>query len=152
MTTEPATGEETEPGTVIVRGNAASLVQQMSAGSFQLRADEPTSAGGTGTGPTPYDLILMALGSCTSMTLILYARRSRWPLETVTVRLRHSRIHEIDSDSCTQQKVMLDHIDREVEVTGDLSEEQRARLLEIADKCPVHRTLTSKVRIRTRLR
>ena len=140
-----------EKWTVTVRGKMGGLAQEMVAGRHQVVADEPVGVGGTDEGPNPYDLLLMALGSCTSMTLILYAGRKGWGLEGVTVRLRHSRIHEIDSKSCDEKEVMLDRIDREVELTGLLSEEQRARLGEIADRCPVHRTLTSRIKIETRV-
>jgi uncharacterized OsmC-like protein len=140
-----------EPRTVTVHGDAAGFAQEISVGRHRLAGDEPTSAGGTDTGPTPYDLLLAALGSCTSMTLALYARRKQWPLQAVTVRLRHSRVHAADCASCETKEGLLDHIDREVELTGPLSAGQRTRLLEIADKCPVHRTLTSEVHIQTRL-
>ena len=141
-----------EPRTVIVSGSADGLAQQISAGRHRLLADEPTSAGGTDTGPNPYDLLLAALGSCTSMTLALYARRKQWPLTAVTVKLWHSKIHADDCVSCeTKDDVRLDRIDREVELMGPLSDDQRARLLQMANKCPVHRTLTSKIDIQTRL-
>ena len=108
--------------------------------------DEPVAAGGEDAGPDPYTLILAALGSCISMTLKLYARRKQWPLETVTVRLRHGRIHAKDCEECAQDKEGFIHrIERTVSFTGPLSEEQRARLQEIAHKCPVHRTLTSEI-------
>ena len=139
-----------EPRIVTVRGDAGGLAQEITIGLHRLAADEPASAGGTDTGPNPYDLLLAALGSCTSMTLTLYARRKQWPLESVTVRLRHSRIHAADCDSCETKEGLLDHIDREVGLVGPLDGDQRARLLEIADKCPVHRTLTSEIVIDTR--
>ena len=117
----------------------------------RLTADEPVKAGGTDTGPSPYDLLCAALGACTSMTLALYAGRKQWPLESVTVRLRHAKIHAADCQSCETKVGMLDRIERDVELGGTLSAEQRARLLEIADRCPVHRTLTSEIEIATRL-
>ena len=140
-----------EPGTVTVHGSAAGFAQEIVAGRHRLMADEPTSVGGTDTGPNPYDFLLAALGSCTSMTVALYARHKRWPLEAVTVRLRHSKIHAADCAECETRERLLDHIDREVELVGVLSDEQRARLLEIANKCPVHRTLASEIHIQTRL-
>jgi putative redox protein len=109
------------------------------------------SAGGADAGPSPYDYLLVALGTCTSMTLSMYARQKQWPLEGVTVRLSHSRIHAADCAECETKEGKLDRIEREISLTGGLSAEQRARLLEIADRCPVHRTLTSEISIRSRL-
>jgi putative redox protein len=138
-------------GTVVVTGDASGLAQDITVGPHRLSADEPVTEGGTDTGPSPYDLLLAALGACTSMTLVLYARRKQWPLRVVTVRLRHSRVHAADCESCETREGMLDRIERDVELVGDLDEEQRARLMEIAARCPVHRTLTSEIDIRTRL-
>lgn len=107
--------------------------------------DEPRAAGGDDAGPDPYTLILGALGSCISMTVQLYARRKHWPVESVTVRLRQNRIHAKDCQDCTDQEGFIHRIERSVSVTGDLSDEQHARLQEIAHKCPVHKTLTSKI-------
>lgn len=120
-------------------------------GGHQLLADEPAALGGTDTGPGPYDFLLSGLGACTSMTVSLYARRKQWPLEGVTVRLRHSRIHAADCEDCEKKDGMLDRIELDVELHGTLTEEQRTRLIEIANKCPVHRTLTSEINIRTQL-
>ena len=108
--------------------------------------DEPVAAGGEDAGPDPYTLLLAALGSCISMTLKLYARRKQWPLESVTVRLKQSRLHSKDCQECVQNKEGFIHrIERSVTFTGPLSDEQRARLEEIAHKCPVSKTLTSEI-------
>jgi uncharacterized OsmC-like protein/alpha/beta superfamily hydrolase len=117
---------------------------------FTLRADEPSSVGGTETGPTPYDYLLGALGSCTAMTLRMYAERKEWPLDDVSVRLSHEKIHARDCASCETQKGKVDHISRVLTLTGDLTDEQRERLIQIADRCPVHRTLHSEVTVDTR--
>jgi putative redox protein len=135
----------------VVHGSARGFAQEITVPGHRLVADEPIALGGTDTGPGPYDLLISALGACTSMTISLYARRKQWPLEAVTVRLRHSRIHATDCAECETKDGMLDRIERDVELHGSLTEEQRVRLLEIADKCPVHRTLTSEIDIRTRL-
>ena len=128
-----------------------SFAQEIIAGAHHLRSDEPASAGGSDTGATPYDLLLAALGSCTSMTVAMYARRKRWPLERVTVRLRHSRVHAEDCAACDTEASKLTVIDREIELDGALGDEQRSRLLAIANRCPVHRTLTARIDIRTGL-
>jgi uncharacterized OsmC-like protein len=107
--------------------------------------DEPRAAGGEDAGPDPYTLLLGALGSCISMTVHLYARRKQWPVETVTVRLRQNRIHAKDCQDCTQKEGFIHRIERSVTVTGELTDEQHARLQEIAHKCPVHKTLTSTI-------
>jgi putative redox protein len=108
--------------------------------------DEPVSAGGEDAGPDPYTLLLAALGSCISMTLHLYARRKQWPLESVSVRLRQNRVHVKDCKECAQDMDGYIHrIERSVTITGPLSDEQRARLQEIAHKCPVHKTLMSEI-------
>jgi putative redox protein len=134
-------------GEVVVRGDAAAFVQEVWAGSHRLVADEPKRQGGTEQGPTPYDLLLAALGSCTSMTMGLYARRKGWPLASAKVRLRHSRVHAIDCAECETGEGMVDRIEMQLELEGQLSDEQRSKLLEIAQKCPVHRTLTGELRI-----
>ena len=107
--------------------------------------DEPVAAGGEDAGPDPYTLLLGALGSCISMTVTLYARRKQWPLESVTVRLRQNRIHAKDCQECLQSEGYVHRIERSVSVTGALTDEQRARLQEIAHKCPVHKTLLSAI-------
>jgi putative redox protein len=144
--------EQPAAGLVIVRGAADGLVQEIVAGAHRLRSDEPASAGGTDTGPTPYELLLAAIGSCTSMTVAMYARRKRWPLDRVTVWLRHSRVHADDCAACETEDARLNVIDVEIELDGSLGDDQRARLLAIANRCPVHRTLTSRMEIQTRLR
>lgn len=135
----------------LVQGSALGFTQEIAIGSHRLMSDEPVALGGTDHGPSPYDLLLAALGSCTSMTLGLYARRRAWPLESVNVRLSHRKVHAKDCEDCETKVGMLDVIERDVELIGALDDEQRSRLLEIADRCPVHRTLTSEISIRTRL-
>lgn len=139
------------PGpTQVVVSSESGLAQEIVAGDHRFRADEPVPIG-TDTGPSPYDLLLAALGSCTSMTLRMYAQRKGWDLKRVTVRLAHSRIYAEDCVGCETKRGFLYHIDREIELTGTLDEEQRHRLLEIAERCPVHRTLKSEIDIRTSL-
>ena len=138
------------PPHVIVRGGAAGFAQQIQAGAHQLSADEPIESGGRDTGPSPYDLLLAALGSCTSMTIGLYARRKNWPLKEVVVSLWHSKIHAADCAECETREGRIDRIEREIQLIGSLTNEQRSQLMEIADKCPVHRTLTSEINIRTK--
>src|SRR5881409_4097625 len=135
---------------VVVRGGADSFKQEIAVGKHALVADEPVSAGGGDAGPDPYDYLLASLGVCTSMTVGLYARRKQFPLENITVSLRHSRIYAEDCEECETKEGMLDRIDVEIELTGSLTAEQRAKLMEIAAKCPVHRTLTSEINIRLR--
>jgi uncharacterized OsmC-like protein len=142
--------EKGDAGSVVVRGSAAGFAQEIHAGAHRIHADEPVSAGGTDTGPSPYDLLLAALGACTSMTVAMYARRKAWPLEEVTVHLRHSKIHATDCAECETREGMLDRIERDIHFAGLLTEEQRSKLLEIANKCPIHRTLTSEIDIKTR--
>lgn len=142
--------ESARPADVVVRGKACGFVQEITSGARHLQADEPVSVGGTGTAPNPYDYLLAGLGACTSMTVGLYARRKKWPLEDVSVALRHARIHAEDCADCETKEGMLDRIDLEIELTGALTPEQRAKLLEIASKCPVHRTLTSEIDIKVR--
>jgi uncharacterized OsmC-like protein len=139
-----------EPAHVVVRGTADGFLQEIVSGKHQLRADEPVSAGGDDVAPSPYDYLLVALGVCTSMTVGLYARRKQIPLENITVSLSHSRIHAKDCEECETKEGMLDRIDTGIELTGPLTPEQRAKLLEIAAKCPVHRTLKSEIDIRLR--
>jgi uncharacterized OsmC-like protein len=136
---------------VVVRGSAAGFAQEIHAGSHRLHADEPATSGGTDTGPSPYELLLSALGACTSMTVAMYARRKAWPLDEVTVYLRHSKIRAADCAECETKEGMLDRIERDIRFTGPLTDEQRSKLLDIANKCPVHRTLTSEIEIKTRV-
>jgi putative redox protein len=140
-----------ERGEVWVQGGPRGLVQEIFAGPHRLRADEPRDAGGTDAGPDPYALLLSALGACTSMTLRMYADRKGWPLEQIGVRLRHSRIHAADCAECETKEGQIDRIERELVLRGALSPEQRQRLREIADRCPVHRTLSGEIAIRTAL-
>jgi uncharacterized OsmC-like protein/alpha-beta hydrolase superfamily lysophospholipase len=139
-----------ESGTVIVRETGQGRLQQeVKIGAHRLIADEPVEAGGGDAGPNPYDLLLASLGACTAMTLRLYAERKALPLDRVTVRLHHAKIHAADCESCETKEGKIDRIERSIRLEGALDPSQRARLMEIADKCPVHRTLTSEVDIRT---
>jgi putative redox protein len=147
---EPAADRGEAPRNVVVRETRNGKFQQtVSAGPHKMLADEPVSAGGDDSGPGPYDFVLAGLGACTSMTMRLYADRKSLPLERVTVTLKHSRIHAEDCAECETKTGMLDRIDRVIAMEGDLDAEQRKKLMEIADKCPVHRTLTSEIHIVT---
>jgi putative redox protein len=142
-----------EPRTVAVQetreGKFAQLIQL---GQHVLRADEPVDQGGNDSGPSPYDLLLASLGACTSMTVRLYADKKKIPLEKITVRLRHEKIHAKDCAECETREGRIDKIEREIELVGPLDDAQRASLLEISNKCPVHRTLHSEVYIPTALK
>jgi len=135
---------------VIVHGTVKDFSQKIEIGSNKLTADEPVSFGGTDTGSSPYDLLLAALGACTSMTIGLYARKRGWPLKDITVSLRHSKIHAQDCDDCETKEGRIDRINLEIHLDGALSDEQRAKLMEVAGKCPVHETLTHEINIKTR--
>jgi len=136
---------------VVAETREGAYTQSVQVGAHRLVADEPRDLGGLDTGPAPYEYLLAALGACTSMTIRMYADRKQWPLERVVVRLHHGKIHAQDCAECETKVGKVDHITREIELHGDLSEEQRARLLEIAEKCPVHRTLHSEVKVDSRL-
>ena len=140
---------QSDAGVLVRETGAGRFQQEIRSGRHRILADEPVAAGGLDSGLEPYDLVLAGLGACTSMTLRLYAERKALPLDRLTVRLHHSRIHAQDCTDCETKEGLLDRIDRAITFEGDLSKEERKRLLEIADKCPVHRTLTSEIDIRT---
>jgi uncharacterized OsmC-like protein len=142
-----------KPGEVIVQPTGHGRFQQLvSAQGHALVADEPQSLAGLGSGLSPYELLLSSLGACTAMTVRLYADRKGLPLQDVEVRLSHGRVHADDCAKPDQATSRVDAIDREITFVGPLTEEQRQKLLDIADKCPVHRTLSAGVQIRTTLK
>jgi putative redox protein len=139
-------------GTVVVAGTGTGQFEQILLdGRHALIADEPVKYGGKDAGPGPYELLLMALGACTSMTLQVYADRKKWPLERAVVRLTHAKVHAEDCRDCETRPAQLDRITRSLELVGPLDAAQRDRLKQIAEMCPVHRTLSSKIEIWTEL-
>jgi uncharacterized OsmC-like protein/alpha/beta superfamily hydrolase len=134
---------------VVTESGARPYGQFITAGGHQLIADEPAAVGGADSGPTPYDLLLAGLGACTAITVRMYADRKGWRLRQTTVRLRHRRIHARDCAGCETKTGQLDRIEREMQFEGELTGEQRARLLDIAERCPVHRTLHSEALVST---
>ncbi len=136
---------------VVVRTGSTGFRTEVLANGHPLIADEPVSVGGTNTGPSPYELLAAALGACTTMTLRMYADRKDWPLEAVEVRLEHEKIHCVDCAEVSRRQPKIDHISRELVLEGPLDEAQKQRLVEIADRCPVHRTLQSEIQVTTKL-
>lgn len=155
MTAPPTRADAGEPvadpgdGWIVARTGSTGYRTDLEINGYSFIADEPTDVGGTGLGPTPYEFLLVALGSCTAMTLRMYADRKQWPLESVVVRLRDTPRHMKDSEECATSAVGPRTIDRIVELNGPLSPDQRKRLLEIADRCPVKQTLSRGIQIRT---
>lgn len=136
---------------IVQESGQGKYTQAITVGGHSLIADEPLASGGNDLGPSPYDFLLAALGSCTSMTIRMYAELKKFPLEKVIVRLTHEKIHLEDCKDCENKNMRIDQIDRKIKLFGQLTSEQREKLLEIANKCPVHRTLTSKILIKTEL-
>jgi putative redox protein len=151
MTTQQTDAASAEGTVIVAETGSGTFTRQITAGRHQLIADEPAPIGDD-AGPTPYDLLLGALGACTSMTARMYANRKNWPLERIRVTLRHKRIHAKDCAECETTKGFIDHIDIDIELVGDLDDAQRDRLLQIAERCPVHQVLTSEIDIATSLR
>lgn len=149
---EHSRSETTTPEGRVTTRTGDAYRTDIQAGRHSLVGDEPRDVGGDDAGPTPYDFLLSALGSCTGMTLRMYADRKDWPLEETVVRLSHDKIHAKDCEDCETEEGRVDRIEREIEVRGALSDEQRDRLLEIANKCPVHRTLHGEIKVRSSLR
>lgn len=143
----PATGDHETAARTRIGGFRTDIV----AGGHALVADEPASVGGTDAGPSPYDLLSAALAACTSMTLKMYASHKKIDLDSATVRVRHGKVHAKDCKDCESSEGRVDQFERELVLTGDLTQEQRQRMLEIADRCPVHRTLHGEVKVRTAL-
>lgn len=138
--------------TRVIAFNDAGFRTTLTTGKFNLVADEPKSAGGTATGPTPYDYLAAALAACTAMTVRMYAERKGWPLVSVTVSIRYGKSYAQDCADCEKPSARIDRFERELTLTGELEPTQRQRLLEIAEHCPVHRTLQAQAEIETRLR
>ncbi|HUO81284.1 MAG TPA: alpha/beta fold hydrolase [Gammaproteobacteria bacterium] len=147
----PAAALRAEGGVVLARTRAGAFRTEISANGHALVADEPAEYGGAGAGPTPYDLLSAALAACTSMTVRMYAEHKKFPLEAVTTAVRHSKIHAIDCRTCETKEGKIDRFERSLELAGDLTGEQREKMLAIAEKCPVHRSLHSEVSIETKL-
>ncbi|SDX90192.1 OsmC family protein [Hymenobacter psychrophilus] len=144
---------DTSPNTytVLVKVGPEALTADVQAGRHTWLVDEPVSVGGHDRGPTPYDLLLSALGACTAITLRLYASRKQWPLEGVEVRLRHGRVHAQDCEQCEEAGQLLEQVDKELRLLGPLTPEQRQRLETVSSKCPVQKTLQASLRIITTL-
>src|SRR5690606_36636614 len=145
------TADAADRSVITASTGSTGFATEIAAQGHSLVADEPVSLGGSDLGPTPYGLLSAALASCTSITLQMYARHKGLALDAVTVGVRHSRIHAEDCDTCETREGKIDRFDRELTLTGDLDDAARRRLTEIADRCPVHRTLESKAVIRTSL-
>ena len=143
--------ELTRDNEVAARTRAGAFRTELNVAGHALIADEPQGVGGADEGPSPYELLSAALASCTSMTLMMYARHKGLPLETVSVRVRHDRIHARDCEDCETAVGRIDEFQRELRIEGELSDEQRQRMVEIADRCPVHRTLMGEIKVRTTL-
>lgn len=148
--TETETEADATPQGTVVTRTGATYRTEVRSGTHTLLADEPESVGGSDAGPDPYKLLLAGLGACTGITLRMYADRKEWPLEEAVVRLTHRKMHANDCEDCESTSGRIDRIERVIELSGDLSETQRARMMEIADKCPVHRTLHNEIHVRSR--
>jgi putative redox protein len=143
---------EAKPVTAeVVETLSGKYINSTRVGRHAWTADEPVAAGGNDAGPSPYEFLLLALGACTSMTVRMYAERKQWSLKRVRVRLEHRKVHAQDCADCATKEPKLDEITREIVLEGELNEEQRQKLLEIANKCPVHRTLSTPIAIRSKL-
>jgi putative redox protein len=150
MTTAESHESSSEGTVAVTQTGTGTYTQQVTVGRHQLVVDEPQPIGDD-EGPTPYDLLLAALGTCTSMTVRMYANRKGWRLDRIQVTLQHKRIHAQDCADCETKVGWVSHIDRAIEITGDLDEVQRQQLMHIAERCPVHQTLTSEVDVTTSL-
>jgi len=136
-------------GIIATGETAKGFLTQLHTGSHQLLADEPVSYGGTNKGPTPYDFLGAALGACTSMTLNMYARRKELDVKSVSVNVTHEKIHAADCDDCEKSDGKIDQFTRHISIDGNLTDAEQNRMLEIADKCPVHKTLENEIKILT---